>query len=116
MRTLVGQLRAWRRREWLYRAAWGFARWAVVILAGLTAACFADWLFDRFWDTPFLLRLAMTAMQLLVAGAAAYFLLIRLRTPSLVALAGRAEAAVPDFDHRLVTALQLNRRGAQTAG
>ena len=26
MRTLVRQLRRWQRREWLYRAAWGFAR------------------------------------------------------------------------------------------
>jgi hypothetical protein len=116
MPTLHQQLRAWQRREWLYRVAWGAARWTTVALVAVAAACFTDWLIDRYRDTPFALRLLMTALELGVFAGAAYYFLLRLRVPSLVALAGRAEEEVPEFDHRLVTALQLNRPGAQTAG
>lgn len=116
MRTLVRQLRSWQRREWLYRLAWGGARWVVLAVAVLTLACLTDWLIDRYVDTPFLLRLLMTAGQLGLFAAAGYWLLVRLNVPSLDALAGRAEEEVPEFDHRLVTALQLNRSGAKVEG
>lgn len=116
MRTLVKQLRSWQRREWLYRAAWGTARWVVLVVAVLTLACLTDWLIDRYVDVPFALRLLMTAVQVGLYAGAGYWLLVRLKVPSLDALAGLAEEAVPEFDHRLVTALQLNRRGAKTQG
>ncbi len=116
MRTLVRQLRTWQRREWLYRAAWGLARWVVLVVGVLAAACLTDWVIDRFTDTPLALRLLMTAAQVGLFAAAGYWLLFRLRVPSLVALADRAERAVPEFGHRLVTALQLNRPGARTEG
>jgi hypothetical protein len=116
MRTLVKQLRSWQRREWLYRVAWGAARWVVLVVVVLSLACLTDWLIDRYVDVPFALRLLMTAAQLSLYAGAAYWLLVRLRVPSLDALAGRAEEAVREFDHRLVTALQLNRRGAKTEG
>jgi hypothetical protein len=116
MRTLVKQLRSWQRREWLFRLAWGAARWLTLVVVVLTAACFTDWYIDRYADTPFPIRLMMTAGQLGLFAAAGYWLLIRLQIPSLDALAGRAEEEVPEFDHRLVTALQLNRPTAKTAG
>ncbi len=143
MNTLLTQLRVWRRREWLYAFVWAAARWYVLVLVVLTFACLTDWLIDRFAEgfiyeagrirgmrfpdtadyvasffagTPLLIRIALTGTQLLVYGFAAYLLLSRLRAPSLVALAGRAEKAIRQFDHRLVTALQLNRPSAQTQG
>jgi hypothetical protein len=116
MRTLVKQLRSWQRREWLFRLAWGAARWLTLVVVVLTVACFTDWYIDRYADTPFPIRLLMTAGQLGLFAAAGYWLLIRLQVPSLDALAGRAEEEVPEFDHRLVTALQLNRPTAKTAG
>lgn len=116
MRTLIKQLRSWQRRERLYRLAWGGARWVALVVAVLTVACLTDWLIDRYVDTPFALRLLMTAGQLGLFAAAGYWLLVRLKVPSLDTLAGRAEEEVPEFDHRLVTALQLNRSGAKTEG
>ena len=53
---------------------------------------------------------------MLLLLTAAYLLVFRVRPPSLEALASRAEKAIPEFDHRLVTTLQLSRPGAQTAG
>ncbi len=116
MRTLVGQLQSWRRREWLYGAAWGFARWLAVVFVGVFAACLVDWLIDRTMDTPFFVRLLMAFGQVVAYSLAAYALIYRLRTPSIVALATRAERKIPAFGHRLVTALQLNRPGAKTKG
>ena len=57
MRMLQRQLRSWQRREWLFRAVWGFARWTALVVVGLTVACTLDWLIDRSRDTPFFLRL-----------------------------------------------------------
>lgn len=130
MRSLTSQLRAWQRREWLYRATWGFARWLALVFAVLAVACLVDWWLDKYVDVPFApergmspvefvafaLRVAVAAVQVGLAAGAAYLLIFRLRTPSIVALAGRAEQAIPEFDHRLVTALQLNRTGARTRG
>lgn len=116
MNTLLSNLKSWQRHEWLYRVAWGAARLALVVAVLLSAACFTDWAVDRTRDTPFWLRFLMTAGQLAAYSAAAYYFLVRLGVPSLDALAFRAEEAIPEFDHRIVTALQLNRPGAQTRG
>src|SRR5436305_6571673 len=125
MRSLTSQLRSWQRREWFYRAAWGLARWFALVVVVLAVACLADWRLDKYVDVPFraepgmstvdlaafALRVVLAALQVGIAAGAAYLLLFRLRTPSVVALAGKAEESIPEFDHRLVTALQLNRDG-----
>lgn len=116
MTALVAQLTAWQRRERLYRFAWGFARFAAVVAVALTAACAADWAIDRERDTPFWLRAVMTSCQIALFISAVYQFLYRLGVPVLDNLAAKAEAAVPAFGHRLVTALQLNRPTARTAG
>lgn len=118
MNQLLRQLRAWRLRERLVRIAWGGARWVAVVAVVLAVACFADWLYDRRADVPFALRFLATAGQLVLAIGLAYLLLVRpwRNTPPLDELAFQAEKAIPEFDHRLVTALQLNRRGARTQG
>lgn len=116
MHTLIHNLKAWQRHEWLYRAAWGTARLALLVVLGLSAACFTDWLIDRARDTPFWLRFLMSLAQLGVYSAAAYFFLFKLAVPSIDDLAYRAEQEIPAFGHRLVTALQLNRPTARTAG
>ena len=118
MKLLVRQLRRWRLRERLVRLAWGGSRWVAAALAALAVACFIDWYYDRFDDTPMFLRVLLTAGQLGLAAGLAYLFLVRpwLKTPPLDELAYQAEKAIPEFDHRLVTALQLNRRGAKTQG
>lgn len=116
MDELIHQLRRWQGRERLYRFAWGLARWTAAVLFGLFAACLVDWTIDRYRDTPMALRILMTFGQVALYSAAAVWLLFRLRIPSLDVLAGKAEVAYPEFDHRIVTALQLNRPTAKTAG
>ncbi len=116
MEGLIRQLRRWQAREWLFRLAWGAARWATVVVVAITLACLVDWFIDRYQDTPFAVRVLLTLGQLALFAAAACLLLYRLRVPALDSLAGRAEDALPTFGHRLVTALQLNRPGAKTEG
>lgn len=124
MSLLTRQLRAWQFREWLYSTARGVA-WLLVIIAGsLAVACAVDFYLDRYIDnvseegtsTPFWFRAVLTFGQLFLFAAALYFLVLKVRGPSLVALASRAEQALPEFDHRLVTTLQLTRADAQTKG
>ncbi len=116
MSQLVEQLRRWQSRERLYRLAWGFARWASLIAVGLIVACLVDWWIDRSRETPFWLRVLMTGTQLVGYSVAAYYFLWKLKVPKLDWLASKAEQQIPEFDHRLVTALQLNRTGARTDG
>ncbi len=116
MKTLIHNLRSWQRHEWLYRVMWGSARLALLVVIGLTLACFTDWLVDRSRDTPMWLRVLLSFTQVVGYSLAAYFFLFRLGVPSIDSLAFRAEKAIPEFDHRLVTALQLNRPEAQTSG
>jgi hypothetical protein len=116
MDELIHQLKRWQSRERLFRFAWGLARWTAVVLGGLVTCCLVDWTIDRYRDTPMLLRIAMTFGQAAIYSAAAVWFLYRLRTPSLDVLAGKAESAFPEFDHRIVTALQLNRPTAKTQG
>ena len=124
MSLLNRQLRAWQFREWLYSTARGAAWLLVIIAVSLAIACAVDFYLDRYIDnlseegtsTPFWFRIAMTAGQGLLFAVAAYLLVLKVRGPSLVALAGRAEREIPEFDHRLVTTLQLTRPDAQTSG
>ncbi len=116
MEELIHQLKRWQGRERLFRFAWGLARWSGVVLGGLATCCLVDWTIDRYRDTPMLLRILMTFGQLALYSAAAVWFLYRLRTPSIDVLAGKAETAFPEFDHRIVTALQLNRPTAKTQG
>ena len=116
MPSLVRALSARRNRDRRYRFAWGVAR-AIAVSAALLAVCCAiDYAIDRNRETPPKLRAAMTALQLLVAGICLVRFVFKLNVPSLDQLAAQAEALVPTFGHRLVTALQLNRTSARTAG
>lgn len=116
MEQLVRQLRRWQSRERLYRLVWGLSRWLALVLTGVAVACLIDWTIDRYRDTPMFLRVLMTFGQLALYATAGVWLMFRLRVPSLDVLAGKAEEAHPEFGHRLVTALQLNRPTAQTLG
>src|SRR6185437_332528 len=118
MNSLIWQLRAWQLRERLIRLAWGGARWFAIVAVVLACACLGDWAYDRRTDVPFALRILVAGFQVGIAAGFAYLFLIRpwSKTPGIDDLAFQAEKAIPEFDHRLVTALQLNRRGARTQG
>ncbi len=113
-----------------------------IVASVLAVACLVDWSIDRYagsqtwrdilhssWvfvpsdplsvgETPHWFRLVMTAGQVLLALGLGFLLVVRpwLKTPHVDALATEAEQAYPAFDHRLVTALQLNRPTARTLG
>ena len=118
MNLLLRQLRRWRFRERLVRLAFGAGGLLGVVLVALGAACLADWVYDRYADVPFALRVLATGGQVAVAAGLAYVLVLRpwVGAPPVDDLALKAEKAIPEFDHRLVTALQLNRPGAKTGG
>lgn len=116
MNELLHQLKAWRGRERVFRLAWAFARWVAFAAGGLFLCCLIDWYVDRFRDTPFWLRVLMTGGQAVAAGAFAVWLASKVKVPSLISLALKAEAALPHVGHRFVTAIQLNRPDAKTAG
>ena len=143
MTSVVRQLNRWRFRERLIRLAWGLGRWFAIVATILAVACLADWLIDRYagsqtwrdirkssWlfapadplsvgETPFWwFRVPLTALQVALAVALGYVLLVRpwWRTPPIDDLAVHAEKQFPAFDHRLVTAIQLNRPRADTRG
>jgi hypothetical protein len=69
-------------------------------------------------ETPFWFRFLLTLGQVAIAATLAYSFLVRpwQRTPPIDSLASQAEESYRAFDHRLVTALQLNRATAQTSG
>jgi hypothetical protein len=142
MTSVIRQLQAWRFRERLIRVAWGGARWFAIVGSVLALACLIDWLIDHYsgsqgwrtffrksWvfsnldpmgvgETPVWLRCLMSLAQLALAVTLAYYFLVRpwVRTPPVDDLATEAEKAFPAFDHRLVTAIQLNRPKADTRG
>jgi hypothetical protein len=143
MKTIYQQLYRWRLYEWLIRLGCGTAYWLCVMLIVLAAACALDWCIDRYsgsqtwrdwrrsswllWpadplatgETPFwTVRCPLTLGQLVLAALLAWAWILRpvRHTPSIDDLAFQAEQAFPEFDHRLVTAVQLNRRSARTQG
>lgn len=69
-------------------------------------------------ETPKWLRVVMTGGQILLATGLVYVFLVRpwRRTPVIDDLATAAEKEIPEFGHRLVTAVQLNRPAARTQG
>ena len=81
MQQLVTQLKRWQSKERFNRFAWGFAKWASIVIGGLAIACFTDWLIDRYRDTPFSVRVMMTVGQIALYIAAAVALLLRLNVP-----------------------------------
>ncbi|MGL6075082.1 MAG: hypothetical protein ACRC8S_13060 [Fimbriiglobus sp.] len=116
MSDLIRTLSRARSQERSYRLAWGIARWLAVAVGLLAVCCAIDYWIDRTRETPWLLRLAMTATQLIVSAVLISRLVWKLNLPSLDALAAQAEGLMPKFQHRLVTALQLNRDAARTEG
>ena len=118
MTALVKQLHAWQFRELLYSAAVAVGVIAAVATLGIGIACAIDYCVDLYVDTPKWLRVTLAVVQIAAYAGLAFllFTVIKKRLPSVDVLAGRAEAELPKFDHRLVTSLQLNRPGAKTAG
>lgn len=116
--TIRKQLLGLRRRELLLRLAWGAARWLGVVFLVLVGGCLLDYAIDRSQDTPASVRVLLFVLQVAVASGFGFVFLIRplMRRPSESELALWVEETLPAFQHRLITAVQLNRPGARTEG
>lgn len=117
-RAILQQLSRLRWRERWLQLVWGASRWLAVVAIVLAAACLADWLIDLRQDTPRSVRLGLLIGQVVLwAVAAASVLAIAFwRRPSDSQLALWVEEQMPQWGHRLISAVQLNRPGALTGG
>jgi hypothetical protein len=114
IRRLLDRLRT---RERLLAASWAGARFLALFAALLVLACLIDWWVDRRRDTPEALRSALSWGQVALWGVLPAFWAVRnLRRITDDAAALAIEEKVPSLGHRLISAVQLNRPGAQVAG
>jgi hypothetical protein len=113
----VRQLNRLRRRERLLRLTWAVARCLAAFSVALAAACLIDFVVDLYRDTPRWLRVAMLGGQIalwLVGCAFVLRLMARRLSDTQVSL--WIEDKMPELGHRLISAVQLNRKGAATQG
>ena len=116
--TILNQLNRLRWRERLLRLVYGLTLGFTIAVGVLAVFCLADWLIDRFQDTPLATRQAMLGVQiaLWLLLAAVLLLWALMKSLSDDALALYVEDKAPEFGHRLISALQLNRPNANTLG
>lgn len=116
--AISDQLEQVRRREHRLSVLWGAARWLALAVLVVFCIGFSDWLIDRSVDTPLALRaFLLVAGTLFVLGSAWWMVVVPWRQRlSRDAAAHRVERRFPQFDYRLITAVQLNRRRARTEG
>lgn len=116
--TIRRKLSSLRWRERLLSFVLGASCWIAVMLVLLAIACFIDWFIDRERDTPFEVRAALLFFQAAAAfiGLILFLLLPQIRRLSDATLALWVEDAMPQFDHRLISAVQFNQPGADLGG
>jgi len=107
-----------RARERMLRLAWGAARTLALTAGAMLLACLIDWLVDLRTETPSTLRgFLLLAQVALWAGAAGVLIvgpLLKRLDDGDTAL--WVEGRFPEFGHRLITAVELNRPGAPIDG
>lgn len=117
-RSILQNLASLRRRERLLTLVWGLACWLAIALVLLLLCMFADWLIDRFRDTPYAVRAALLLGQMSVWVITGFLFLVwpQIRRMPDEKLALLVEDKLRQFDHRLISAVQLNRDDAELAG
>lgn len=116
--TSLAKLRRLRGRERVFLVLWGATRWLAFALTLLTLAVVTDWWIDKYRETPMWVRVPLTLLQVVGYAVAALVWVVWpwARGPGLIPLARRVEENIPEYDHRLITAIQLTRADARTAG
>jgi hypothetical protein len=117
-RSITKNLASLRRRERLLTFLWGASCWLAIALVLLLLCMFADWLIDRWRDTPIVVRLAFLIAQVSVWTITGFFFVVwpQIRRLPDEKLALWVEDKLRKFDHRLISAVQLNRKDAKVAG
>jgi hypothetical protein len=116
--VILDRLERVRRTERSVRAIWGLGRALAGAVVALFAAALLDWTIDRWTDTPSALRVLLLLAQLGLWAGSAWILVLK---PWLAPWEDRdvalwVEERSPELGHRLITAVQLNRPGADTKG
>jgi hypothetical protein len=116
--TIRNNLAALRRRERFLTFVWGAACWLAIGLVLLFLCGFVDWLIDRQRETPMDVRYGLFGVQAVVAALAGLVFVLwpQLRRLPDALLALWVEEKIPQFDHRLISAVQFNQPGAQLEG
>jgi hypothetical protein len=107
-----------RLRERMLQFIWGVVRWLCLVVVVLGLGCLVDWIWDRYQDVPqevhyVLLGLTCAAAVIGFIGFVLVPLLTGIHDDT---LALWIEEKVPEFRDRLISAVQLNRKGAKTQG
>ncbi len=112
------QIAILRGREHFLRLFWGISRIAALSITLLLAACLIDWQIDHYRDTPFIIRLFLSGIQLCSLVVVLWFWLFRGWNKELSdsELGRYVESKLPELGHRLVTAIELTHQNAQTNG
>ena len=112
------RLRQLRMRERMLQLFWGLVRWMCLVALVLGLGCLVDWIWDRYQDVPqnvHYVLLGVTCVATL-AGFIGFILVPLLTGIHDDTLALWIEEKVPEFRDRLISAVQLNRKGAKTQG
>jgi hypothetical protein len=116
--TSLSKLAGLRGRERFFQVIWGCVRWLALAVTLFCFAVFIDWQFDKNRDTPVWLRGLLAVLQVITLLIAAIFWILvpLISRKSLILLARRVEKKIPEYDHRLITSIQLTRGDAKVAG
>lgn len=115
---LLERLSELAQRERTLRLVWGLARWAAVVIGLLLLCCGIDWSIDLWYDTPGIIRWLLRLVQIGVAGFLFYRWVLQPQQTGLSAneLVQWVEAQRPEYQHQLISAVQLNAEGADRHG
>jgi hypothetical protein len=116
--TITDEITALRRLERRLRLVWGVGAFAALSVLVLVVFCWIDWRLDLREETPGSLRVSMLLAQIGLWAVAGYFLVLRPWWARLGDddLALWVERRLPVLNQRLISAVQLNRPGADTRG
>lgn len=115
---LLERLSELAQQERKLRLVWGLARWAAVVIGLFIICCGIDWWIDLWYDTPGLIRWLLRLVQIGVAGLLFYRWVLQPQQTGLSAdeLVLWVEAQRPEYQHQLISAVQLNAEGADRKG
>lgn len=115
---LLERLSELARHERKLRFVWGLARWAALVIGLFLVCCGIDWWIDLWYDTPGIIRWVLRLVQIGVAGYLFYRWILQPQQAGLSAdeLVQWVEAQRPEYQHQLISAVQLNAEGADRKG
>ena len=115
---ISSKLSGLRRWEACLRLLWGLTRWLALIVGLLTLACLVDFIIDRYYPTPWPLRVALVIGQVAAGLIGVVVWLMRPLATGLsdAEMALQVEEKYPTLCHRLISVVQFERPDANLVG